>query len=512
MRRDHSLPRIRAVVQGEMRSLARVRAPFVLRTLYGALVAANVLLALRTAAFIGPSGMSSGQRLAFEAYNAFYSVAAGQAMLAAILGAIVGVVSANSERRNQTLGLLVLSQLRPFEVILGKLTALLGLVVQVLIAGVPVFAVIGWAGGLDYRWLGWLTILTLALAAQGICTGLALGFRWRSALGAVFAALLLMVVPILAASGSFGQIDSAPLRLVISFGLAVVGVASQGQDPEALTMVQTGLVVSLVWTVVMAVIASRALPRAAAAGEGRGLRGLFERLDRFFEAINVGGIRLGSGLQRGPRGNPVTWLEGLNAGLGLPQYGLRLLTAALLLACWSLVLVLDGGRWAGPVALFWGAGLVLVALSSGAATFGEEKARHCLGTLLATPMTARTILRGKLLTAAKLLAVTAIPIVLIAVVYESLYGFRSWDSQRLLAYALAGPLCGYLLARHMSLVLASTLRAGIAAAALLAALLLGFSLIGPFFDPFIWVLPLLTAFAIDRCTVLAFDRALGRSR
>ena len=504
------LGRIRAVVRGEMRSLARQRTPFVMRTIYGALVAAVVLLAIGGAT-ASPGTFSSGQMLAIRAYGAFSAVASGQMLLAALLGAIVGVVSAHGERQNRTLGLLVLSQLRPGEVILGKLAALLGLVASILIAGVPVFAILGWAGGLDYRWLGWLAALTLAAAAQGIATGLALGFRWRSALGAAFTSLLLMVAPIVLAWGfGYDRLDDFHIGLLASVGLAMNAIAEQSQETEALADIKLGIAVALGWTAAMVAVGCDALPRAAAAGAGRGLRGVFEKLDRGFEAINIGGIRLGSGRTRGPRGNPVAWLESLNAGLGLPQYGLRLLTAALVLSSWSLVLVIDGGRWAAPVTFFWGGALILVALAAGASAFGEERARHCLPVLLATPLTGRLILRGKLLTSLRLLFVTALPIALILMVYDSLYGFRGWQAQEFLVYCLAGPVCGYLLARHMSLVMTSTLRAGIAGAVLLVALLLFFGLLQAF-DSLHPAVPLAVALLIDRFSVFTFDRTLGRS-
>ncbi len=467
--RGSSLQRVRAVIQGELRSLARQKTPFVLRTAYAALAAAIIL---QMGGSIRAPGMS-GQVLAMLAYQAFSSVAFAQTFLAMLAGALLGVASAWSERHNKTLGLLVLSQLTAREVMLGKLCALLGLVALVLIGALPVFAIIGWAGGLDYGWLAALGLLTLVLAGLGVSTGLALGFHYRSGIGAVLASVALLALPLVAARvlPDAGCL-TFPLSLVGSIGQAIQEVASQGQGQGDGGTVVLGILVALVWIVMMVRVGSQALVRSAAGGEGRGLRGEFEKLDAFFEGINVGGIRLTSGKHRPPRGNPVAWLGRTSAGLGLPHYGFRLLAAALLLSCWSLVLVLDGGRWAGPVKLFWGGVVTVVALAAGAATFGEEKARGNLALLLATPLSAHAILRGKFYVTLRLLLVIGLPVGAILYFWVSVAGWMAWDWRAFWVYVLAGPVCGYLLARHLSLVLASSLRAGFAAALVLAGLVL----------------------------------------
>ena len=465
--------RLYAVIEAELRSLARQKTPFVLRTAYAAL-AALIILQMGTTRIPG----GSGQALPMLAYQAFATVARSQIGLALLAGALLGVASAYSERHNRTLGLLVLSQLSPLEVMLGKLLALLGLVATVLIGGLPVFAIIGWAGGLDYDWLAALGVLTVVLAAQGIATGLACGFHWRSGTGAAFAAIGLLAVPFI-----FVRITDMGCCLLLSFqlfgsgALAMEYVALQGQLPRQTSgVVELGIVMSLVWTAVMIYLGSRELPKAAAKGAGRGLRGAFEKLDAYFEEINIGNIRFGSGQPRPPRGNPVAWLGNISAGLALPQYGFRLLTAALLLGCWSLVLVLDGGRWAGPVTLFWAGVATVLALAAGAATFGEEKARGNLPLLLVTPMSARSILVGKLYITLRLLLMVGLPLAALLAYWRMLDHSFSWQQQPFLVFFLSGPVCGYLLARHLSLVLSSSLRAGFGAALVLAGLLTLFNL------------------------------------
>ena len=462
-----SLHRIQAVIQAELRSLARQKTPFVLRTAYAALAAAIIL----QFGWIQVPG-TTGQTMASASYRAFFSMAWIQMILAMFVGAMLGVASAYSERHNRTLGLLVLSQLAPGEVMLGKLLALLGLVMSVMLGALPVFAIIGWAGGLEYGWLGALALLTGVVAAQGIAVGLAAGFRWRSGTGAAFAAVILLATLTFLSRLMDPSCLTTPLYLLSHVDWAMQKVATQGQVPEEDRIFGLGLLVSLAWTALMMRVGSQALPRAAAGGGGRGLRGVFEKLDAFFEDINVGGIRLGSGQPRPPRGNPVAWLGRTSAGLGLPQYGFRLLTLALLLSCWSLVLVLDGGRWARPVILFWAGVVTVMGLAAGAATFGEEKARGNFGVLLSTPLSARAILRGKLLITLRLVLVVGTPVVALLAFWGSVDRWMPWEWQPFVVYFLAGPVCGYLLARHLSLLLVSSLRASVGAGLLLASMLL----------------------------------------
>ena len=126
--------------------------------------------------------------------------------------------------------------------------------------------------------------------------------------------------------------------------------------------------------------------------------------------------------------------------------------------------------------VFWAGAVTVLALTAGAATFGEEKARGNLPLLLVTPMSAREILVGKLYITLRLLLMIGLPVVALLAFWGSIDRWLPWQWRPFLVFFLAGPVCGYLLARHLSLVLSSSLRAGFGAALVLAGLLTLFNL------------------------------------
>jgi ABC-type transport system involved in cytochrome c biogenesis permease component len=140
-----SLRRVRAVAVRELRDLGRSRTPFVLRLTFAAVIGAILTLALNPLAARN-GGEMEPEMLAFMTAGVFKGVVYFQTFVVLLIGAMLGVISSTAERSNKTLGLIVLSRLRAGEVVVGKLLALLGLMVMVLLAAVPLFALLGWGG------------------------------------------------------------------------------------------------------------------------------------------------------------------------------------------------------------------------------------------------------------------------------------------------------------------------------------------------------------------------------
>lgn len=483
-----TLSRTSAVVQCETRSLARQKTPFVLRTLFAALVG---LIALSTIASVSTW---SPVTMAAIGYSLFYRIVLIQTFLALAFGALLGVTSINAERHNQTLGLLALSQLHPWEIVLGKLAALFALVLIVLIAGLPVFAVLSWLGGLEFQWLGWLLAYTVVITLMGISTGLATALRYRSSAAATILAMTVLALPILGSQAMLTNEPTSPLVLLASPATACFDIASQVESFS----VQVGLFVALLWTVVAVMAASRSLPKAAASGEGRGLRGFFEDLDVHFEKINkvTGGVRVFESKQRALTGNPVAWLTSLTGGLGLAHYGVRLVVAGLGLALLSLAFALLGPREGLIVISFWTFALLVIPLSLGALSFGAERSRQTLSVLLATPMAPWEILWGKLRASAALLTVLAIGSTLFLWAFLSLQSANGWLALTSMLSLTCTGLCGYAMAQHLSLIQPNALRAGIFAALLLAGQFPLFMLGRAYQDLSLWRKELLAAVVV----------------
>ena len=182
---DGSLRRTAAVAAREVRALAQNRGTFFLRAAWAA----------GCALFVA-AGMSghAGQALGRRAEGLFSTLVWAQCIAAPLLGALLAIGSVAAERRQRTLGLLVLSRLRPLEVVAGKLIALLGILGMLVLAPLPVFGLLGWAGGLEYVWLAKLAVLSIALAAFGLAAGLSRALRYRNAAAAGAAALLFLLL------------------------------------------------------------------------------------------------------------------------------------------------------------------------------------------------------------------------------------------------------------------------------------------------------------------------------
>jgi len=439
----YAASRMADVVVREMRSSARGKGIFVLRTVFGAIIAAGALELLTSAEALRP-----GLRMAAKAEEMFRVLVWVQGLAAVVLGVALGIQTMRAERRDRTLGLLVLSSLQPVDVIRGKLFALLALLMLVFLAPMPVCGLMGWMGGLDYRWLGMLALLCACLAAFGLALGMAATLVLRSAVRAVLACGLLLAagawwLPSVAAPPSF--ID-AVARQGPSFGSPFLGMA--------LHVAATALLVGL---------AARALPRATAPPQAGGLRPLFEKLDAFFRAINVGGVVLTrSGVRRRPQGNPVYWLAVTSGGMSQPQYQVRLAAGTFLLPFLGLSYAWHEEIGAG-IAVLAGLVPVVAGLWLGAGAVAGEREHKSLRLLLVTPLAGRRILAGRTLAAARMLALLALPPLAATLLLASLVeGEFSWEVLPWALLYLAEVACGFAMAMACSLYFRTPLRAALA--------------------------------------------------
>lgn len=451
-------------MQGELRSVARQRAPFVLRTLYAGLLALGGATTASYLADMVKQGWS-GESLARIGGDLFGTVVMMQALLAITLGALLGVASMHGERQNKTLGLLALSQLRSWEIIVGKFLAILGLVAMVLLAGLPAFALLGWMGGFDYSWLLWSLFYTLAFAAVGSATGLFFGLRFESlavssaaSLGFLSTSIFILWAEVMGFFTQLGLMEWL-LKLPASPLVGLYYVAVQNADPPS--RVVEGMAVGVAACTLLIWCSTRILPRAVAAGPGRGLRGLFEGLDTFFERINLGGIRFNLGGRRGARGNPVTWLTETGSGLGLRRYGVRVLLAAMILALSGLALASGGSDGSWLIPFFWGLAACGVPLASGANAFGDEKSRGTFGVLLSTPLSAAVILRGKLYVFLRLLVFLALPALFLILAMERLMVSSAEPFWHLTRFLLGEAFLAYTLTLFLSLFVSTPVRAAV---------------------------------------------------
>jgi ABC-type transport system involved in multi-copper enzyme maturation permease subunit len=459
------LRRLLAVVVREIRDLTRRRAPFVLRTLYGAALGLIVFAVL--------IGSMSGSRSALGSYvgwvtsQTFEFITVLQSFVLLILGTLLAINSVMAEKSNRTLGLLALSRIRSLDLILGKAIALLGIVAMVVIVAVPVFGILGWAGGLDYLWLGKFAILSLVAALLGISIGLFCGLALR---GGAAATLWSMVIAfgIVILPGWSPSPGIAALIDHTWIWSAIMTVGSQGVRSEIFA---TPIAFNVGLACVFLVGAAAILGPAASRGPGRGLKGTFERLDALFERLNPRGAHIGPLRPKDvSRGNPVAWLSRATGGYGIGRYALRVSLAVVCLFFILITAAVAGMVWARVLIWILLPSLLLVPLAVGANAFAGERSRQSLLLLLSTPLTGRRIVAGKTAAAVQLLTVVIGPVLVVSILAAMLLGslgFALVGFVISLLLVTAEGVCAFFLALGMSVFLSHAMRAGAAALGLL---------------------------------------------
>jgi hypothetical protein len=477
-----SFQRLKAAVIRELLELARRRTAFVLRTGFAALLGAIVIGGFSVSV---DREAEAANMLAYKTFSLFYGATWMQAIVVLAISSFLGVASAQSERRNRTLGLLLLSRLHYWEIVVGKAVALLGLVGMIVIVGLPLFGLIGWAGGLDYAWLARSAVLWPVLALLGLALGLAFGFWFRFSLAAAIAALFscigLMMLPRLGALW-FGTHWFDPLR-PFSIGTAIGAVATQGTQSKTFW---EPVVLTLAFSALALWIGARALRRVVSRGVGRGMRGAFEQLDRGFDRINVGGVRFELGRARGAGRQPVSWLSRSTAGMNRGRWTFRVL---FINVCLSLVLasgIAVDASWAFTASFVIWPLLLMLPLHAGATAFATERANKSLVPLLSTPLTGAQLVRGKLFAVIQRVALIALPPALLMLwahwlrspIWFGRFGAANWVT--LIIVAGAQSLGAFFIALGPSLLVANALRAGIASILLLGAVNAVPALVGMF--------------------------------
>ena len=173
---------------------------------------------------------------------------------------------------------------------------------------------------------------------------------------------------------------------------------------------------------------------------------LFRFLDKLFFEANE---RYGKGIvligdrKSLPVTAPVTWRETTRRSLSQARYLIRILVCLELPILLFDVLLLGDSRDNNrihmvPYAIAWFVGVLIVAVSSSTLVSGEHS-RQTLDTLLTTPMTSRFILRQKLASLSRLIAVSAIPILTCTLVNT----WWMWELDRLNHSSMGYNLYGY---------------------------------------------------------------------
>lgn len=313
------------------------------------------------------------------------------------------------EKENQNLGLLLITGLTPWQIILQKLLSRLVPIYTFLLMSLPLMAIAYSFGGVTEERL-WSGIVLLALTAVQVgALSLACSAYFRTTAEAFVATYCFLFA-------------LSTCCFPMAFGPNVIneGVNS-GLGNSILRALAMSLSIAAMLGAARTFLVNRAfvLPRNL-------LLQLFRRLDQFFNEANAatGHIVLVRDGQELPADEPVAWRETAKRSLGTVRYLFRILVVLEV----PILIVIEWLRGAGSSAdldsvtallyTLWGIALALLIVHA-TSVVSAERARQTLDVLLTTPLTGRDIVLQKFRGVRRLIGVLSVP-------FLTIFFFESW--------------------------------------------------------------------------------------
>lgn len=365
------------------------------------------------------------------------------------------------EKERNTLGLLLITALRPWQIVLQKALGRIVPMLTFVLLSFPLMAVAYSFGGVtpDYLWSG--TLLLVLTCVQVGALSIACSAYFPTTVEAFIANFLIFlalffVFPLGWGPGLFELAEEYPFRETVACCFLLV-------------MLTGGFLVAA-WTQVE----NRAFvpPRNA-------LLGVFKRLDGWFNNMNrvTGGVILVHDGDPLPKDEPVAWRETAKKSLGTFRYLFRVLVAIelpLLFICQILRLNVPGGASLDPISMFlfilWGLAAAMIVVHA-ASVISSERSRQTLDVLLTTPLTGRELFLQKLKGVRRLMGILLVP-------FLTVFLFETWWNQGSTFVWLYLPLELVVLAVYLPLIAWFALWIGLKVRSQIKAVLTGITLIG----------------------------------
>lgn len=335
---------------------------------------------------------------------------------------LCGVVTQEKER--DSLALLLLTELRPWQIVAQKYLGGLIPALSLLLLAIPLGGIAYAYGGFTSRELAYsLLVLVLAtLQIAALATWCSCRFRTTAAAFLAtygFAALLVLVplLPLILDEVFEKHWFSSQWQWWAGLHIPVAVLQGFQQKQAAAHIAITGPLVIAGTALAFLLLAVRDLPRRAFLPARPWLRLFFARIDRLMSRTNrfVGSIIIGPKAASLPDAQPILWRETRARALARPEYLVRLLLAVEVPAFFATMPLAHEtfGRQAfGLSMLAAGLGIaaVLVLATTAANTFVTERVSQTLDVLLTTPVSAREIVRQKARALRPLTWVLAVPL------------------------------------------------------------------------------------------------------
>lgn len=415
----------------ELVEQAASRRTYVLRGAYASLLflCFGLLLWDHLGDFEGGDALSilgSGDRL-LEGLVAFQFTGVYLFLPALMAGAIA------SEKERGSFEMLLLTDMRPTEILVQKFAGRLVPMGTFLTLSLPLLAVAYAFGGIPPSALA-SGVYFLALACVQVGAVCLLASAWcRTTVGAFLASYFALAVLYLWLP-AFGEFSWEYLDVRIDddvYGIFFPPyVWSESSDRR--TFLESVLVsVPIVFTAGLAAVLARlVLLRRAFAPPRNPILRAFKGLDRFFHRANrvTGGVVLVREHGSLPKDEPVAWREVTKKAMGTFRYLFRILAVLELPVLLLGAILVAGERWNSygrqaeglSAAMFFLWAIAIFSLSVLAANVvGYERTRQSLDVLLATPMAGREIVLQKMRAVFRLFWILLIP-------YATILAIEGW--------------------------------------------------------------------------------------
>lgn len=443
------------VLTKELVELANRRRTYVVRFVYALLLFAAALLMLRELmrSYGGsPFGILGQGRQLFDVLVGLQFAGVYLFLPALVSGSI------SSEKEANSLQLLLVTDMGPWEILVSKLVSRVVPMLTFLLLGMPILAVAYAFGGVTTEALVAAIAMLLVATLQVACLCLFCS-AWFSTTSSAFIASYLLACALYAAlpllygivwvtTGTELFADEEQVLLLIPWATYFETTARWGATPSYASIALQALP-SLASAAAFLGLARAVFVRRALLPPKSALRALFAVFDRIFDHANkaAGGVVLIKDRGSLPGDNPVTWLETHQRALSKARYLIRILvlleTPVIIVLCVMLTEWNMGGNaegLSGTLFFLWPlAGLMVTVQAAGA--FAAERRRQTLDVLLATPMTGRELVLEKMAALRRLMLVVAAPLLtamLLAAWWE--HGYEQFQHPYTVARSPGGPL------------------------------------------------------------------------
>lgn len=350
-----------------------------------------------------------------------------------------------TEKERDALQLLLITDLRPWEILFSKFVGRLVPMLTFLLLSLPLLAIVYAFGGLSQGLIG-LAIVALTATIFQVGAFCLMVSAWaRTTVAAFigcyiglaifyFAPVLVIAFMLIDAQGT--QVDEKFVFLFIPF--IEFGVLwsdwTWGGGTPSLAISVLYMTPTFISGLVFLVIARIVFVRRALLPPTSFLRGLFKFFDGIFNRANVvtGGVVLVKERTELPQDKPVKWLEIHQRALGQFRYLVRIFVLlegpVAIVVTMAVALEVGRGDAEAMTAIYfiiWPIAALLVAVQA-AGSFAAERRRQTLDVLLTTPMTGKQIVKEKFSALSRLMWVVALPLLTIIVMeawweYDSHY-------------------------------------------------------------------------------------------